>query len=237
MKEESKKELRELKVAISIVVVFVLLATIIVSIYSRVDIANAFQITFTGILTAGTGGVLGNVFYAVMIFFTLGITFYIFEKVIVLLSQIGTGGILMRANLSSIKDHYIVCGAGRVGVNAAEKLKKAGKKVVVIENDCPQAEFLKNRGYIVIEGNCMNEDVLEKAHIRRAKGILACTGEDNINVFVVLTARDLNPKIKIATRVNDQKTMGEFQRAGADIIVAPEVTGGYELANKIIGNK
>lgn len=237
MREESKKELRELKVAVTIVIVFILLATIIVSIYSRVDIINAFQITFTGLLTAGTGGAFGNIFYVVIIFFTLGITFYIFEKVIILLSQVGTGGILMKANLSSIKDHYIVCGAGRVGTHAAEKLKKAGKKVVVIESDSPQVEFLKNRGYMVIEGNCMNEDVLEKAQIRRARGVLACTGEDNINVFVVLTAKDLNPKIKIATRVNDQKTMGEFQRAGADIIVAPEVTGGYELADKMIGTR
>ena len=83
----------------------------------------------------------------------------------------------------------------------------------------------------------MNEENLEKAGVRKAKGILACTGEDNKNVFVVLTAKDLNPTIKVATRVNDQKVRGEFERAGADILVAPEVTGGYELAEKIIGKK
>jgi len=160
-----------------------------------------------------------------------------FEKVIILLSQIGLGGILMRLNLSSIKDHYIICGAGRVGTHAAEKLKENGKKVVIIENDCPTAEFLKKRGYTVVDGDCMNEDILEKAQIRKATGILACTGEDSKNVFIVLTAKDLNPSIKVATRVSDQNSRGEFERAGADIIVAPEVTGGYELAGKIIEAK
>jgi len=237
MKEETNKNIRELKVTLIIILVFIVLATLTISIYSRMDITNAFQATFMEILTAGTGGALGNIFYVVIIFFTLGVTFYMFEKVIILLSEIRVGGILMKINLSSIKDHYIVCGAGRVGVHAAEKLKKAGKKVVVIENDCPKVEFLAKRGYIVIEGNCMNEEVLEKAGIRKAKGIIACTGEDNKNVFVVLTAKDLNPNIKVATRVNDQESKGEFVRAGADIIVAPEVTGGYELADKILGSK
>ena len=237
MKEETQKNIRELKVTVIIIIIFIAIATLVISIYSRMNISNAFEMTFTQILTAGTGGVLGNIFYVVIIFFTLGVTFYMFEKVIILLSEIRIGGILMKINLSSIKDHYIVCGAGRVGVHAAEKLKKAGKKVVVIENDCPKVEFLAKRGYIVIEGNCMNEEVLEKAGIRKAKGIIACTGEDNKNVFVVLTAKDLNPNIKVATRVNDQESKGEFVRAGADIIVAPEVTGGYELADKMIEEK
>jgi len=234
MKEEARKELKELKVAVLIALLFLTVAAIIVSIYSRVGLSEAFGITITQILTAGTGGVLGNIFYVVIIFLTLGVTFYIFEKVIILLSQLGLGGILMRLNLNSIKDHYIICGAGRVGTHAAEKLKAAGKKVVIIEKDCPTAEFLSKRGFMVIEGDCMNEEILEKSKIRKAKGILACTGEDNKNVFVVLTAKDLNPNIKVATRVSDQKAKGEFQRAGADIIVAPEVTGGYELADKIV---
>jgi voltage-gated potassium channel len=234
MKEEARQALRELKVALIIVLIFLILAALIISSYSRTGIINAFGMTVTQILTAGTGGVLGNMFYVVLIFLTLGVTFYMFEKVIILLSQIRIGGILMRASLSSIKDHYIVCGSGRVGTHAAERLKKAGKKVVIIEHDCAKAEFLKNRGFIVVEGDCMSEENLEKAQVRKAKGILACTGEDNKNVFVVLTSKDLNPKIKVATRVNDLKARGEFERAGADIIIAPEVTGGYELAEKII---
>jgi voltage-gated potassium channel len=237
MKEETKQALKELKVILIIILIFFILAVLIISTYSRVGLNEAIGMTFTQILTAGTGGVLGNMFYVVIIFLTLGITFYMFEKVIILLTDLRIGGILMRVSLSSVKDHYIVCGAGKVGTYAAERLKKAGKKVVIIETDAIKAEFMKNRGYMVVEGDCMNEETLERAKVRKAKGILACTGEDNKNVFVVLTSKDLNPEIKIATRVNDLRAKTEFERAGADVIVAPDITGGYELADKMIGKK
>jgi len=226
--------LKELKVILIIILVFLSIAVLTISTNSKIGPVDAFTMVLTQILTAGTGGILGNVFYVVIIFFTIGISFYMFEKVITLLSQIRIGGILMRVNLSSVKDHYIVCGAGRVGVHVAEKLKRAGKKIVVIESDLERAESMIDKGYTVIEGDCVNEEVLEKARIRKAKGLIACTAEDQKNVFLVLTAKDMNPKIKVATRVNDQKAKDEFKRAGADVIVAPEVTGGYELADKII---
>jgi len=233
MNQETKQALKELRVILVIIFIFIFAATLIISIYSRVDIFNAFQTVFMHILSAGTGGVLGNIFYVIIVFLTLGVTFYMFEKVIMLLSEIKVGGILMKLKISSLKNHYIVCGAGRVGMHAAEKLKKAGKHVVVIDNDCPRVEFLRRRGYSVIEGDGINEDTLEKARIKTAKGIIACTSEDSKNVFLILTAKDLNPAIKIAARLNDQNAKAEFERAGADVIVAPEVAGGYELAEKI----
>lgn len=237
MKEEMRQAIKELKVILIIILVFLVLAVLIISSNSKIGPVDAFTMVLTQILTAGTGGILGNIFYVVIIFFTIGISFYMFEKVIILLSQIRIGGILMKVNLSSVKDHYIVCGAGRVGVHVAEKLKRSGKKIVVIESDPERAESMIDKGYTVIEGDCVNEELLEKARIRKAKGLIACTAEDQKNVFLVLTAKDMNPKIKVATRVNDQKAKDEFKRAGADVIVAPEVTGGYELADKIIVSK
>ncbi len=234
MNSEATQAFKELKVIAIIIISFIFVAVLITSIYSKVSIFNAIETVILQILSAGTGGVFGNVIYVIIVFLTLGVTFYMFEKVIILLSEIKIGGILMTANLSSIKDHYIVCGAGRVGTHAAEKLRDSGKKVVIIENDCQKAEAMRKKGYIVVEGDCMSEEILEKAKIRRAKGIVACTGEDSKNVFLVLTSRDLNQKIKIATRVNEDKVKGEFERAGADIIIAPEVTGGYELADRIV---
>ena len=234
MNEETKQTLRELRVILVIILIFIFLGVLITSTHFNLGPIEAFTMVLTQILTAGTGGVLGNIFYVVIIFLTLGITFYMFEKIIILLSELRIGGILMSVSLSSIKDHYIICGAGRVGTHAAERLKKGGRKVVIIEIDCPTAEFLKNRGYKVLEGDCMSEETLEKAKIRTAKGILACTGKDNVNVFLVLTARDLNPRIRIATRVNDIKSRNEFERAGANIIVTPDITGGYELADRMV---
>lgn len=239
MSDERKKDIRELKTTALVLVVFFLIAVLIISLYSRTNIADAFETVFMQVLTAGTGGVgiFSNLFYVIIIFLTLGVSFYMFEKVIILLSDVRIGGIIMGASLATIKGHYIVCGGGNVGIHVAERLKKEGKKVVIIENDCPTVEYLKNRGYTVLEGDCMNEETLEKARIRMAKGIVACTGKDSVNVFLVLTSKDLNPGIRVATRVNDQNARNEFKRAGADIIVTPDITGGYELANKIIGKK
>jgi voltage-gated potassium channel len=240
MSDQTKQVTKELKTTLVILLIFVLAAAFIISFYSRVDIVNALQTVLMQILnagTAGTVGVLGNIFYVVIIFLTLGVTFYMFERVIILLSEVRLGGILMKASLSTIKGHYIVCGGGNVGMHVAERLKKEGKKVVIIENDCPTVEFLRNRGYNVLEGDCMNEETLEKAKIRTARGILACTGKDSVNIFLVLTSKDLNPGIRVATRVNNQNARNEFTRAGADIIVTPDITGGYELADKIIGKK
>ena len=233
MREESRQALRELRTILIISVIIVLVATFLISIYYNMDPISAFMTFFMQTLTAGTSETLGDVFYIILIFLSLGLTFYMFEKVIVLLSELRISGLLMNMRLSSMKDHYIVCGAGRVGMHAADKLKKAGKKVVVIDNDLPRIEFLRRRGYAVVAGDCINEDVLQKARIKTAKGIVACTNEDSKNVFLILTSKDLNPKIKIAARVNDQSSCAEFERAGADVIVAPEITGGHELADKI----
>jgi voltage-gated potassium channel len=233
MKEEIRQHVRELRTTATILIIFILIAAAIISFYTRADIANSLQMAMLQVFEGGQGLAIGNTFYVVIMFLSIGVTLYMFEKVIILLSQIRLGGIIMNASLTSIKDHYIVCGAGRVGMNVAEKLRKSGKKVVVIENDCQIVEGMRKSGHIVLEGDCMNEEVLEKAKIRRAKGIIACTGDDHKNVFLVLTSKDLNPKIKVATRVNDQKSENEFERAGADIVVAPEVAGGIELADKI----
>jgi voltage-gated potassium channel len=233
MKEESKQALRELRTALIIILVIGIVATFLISAYYNTDLFTAFIMFFMQTLTAGTGEVLGNVFYIVLIFLSLGLTFYMFEKVIVLLSELRISGLLMNMRLSSMKDHYIVCGAGRVGMHAAEKLKKAGNKVVIIDNDCPRIEFLRRRKYTVIAGDCVKEDILNKAKIKMAKGIIACTNDDSKNVFLVLTSKDMNPKIKIAARVNDQTSCAEFERAGADVIVAPEIAGGHEIADKI----
>jgi voltage-gated potassium channel len=157
-----------------------------------------------------------------------------FEKFVDLLTELEFGGTLMKTKISLLKDHFIICGAGRVGIHAAKKLKEKGKKFVIIESDKKNAEAAKEKGFLVIEDDCLKEDTLKKARIDKAKGLLACMGRDDANIFVTLTAKDLNPNIKVASRVNNLDVIGEFKRAGADYIVAPEVTGGFELAEKIL---
>ncbi len=235
MKREVSKIIKELLVAFTIVFIFLFLASSVISSYEKVDIAKAFEITLFHIVSAaGEPANLSNFFYLTIIFITLGVIYYMFEKFVDLMTELEIGGALMRTKISMLKDHYIICGAGRVGLHAAKKLKEEGKKFVIIESNSEIAKVAKEKGFLVIEGDCLKEDILKKARIKKAKGLLACMGRDDANVFVTLTAKDLNPKIKVASRVNNLDVLGEFKRAGADYIVAPEVTGGFELAEKIL---
>lgn len=234
MKEVVLRTVREILVAFTIVFIFLFLASSIISSYANVNIVEAFGITITHIITLGGGTGYGNIFYFAVIFVVLGIMYYMFEKFIILFTEVELlGGIKMATKLSLMKNHYIVCGAGRVGIHTAEKLKEKSKKVLIIENDPQQIQEAKIRGFVVVKGDCLHEHILKKAKIKSAKGIVACMGRDDANIFLVLTAKDLNPKIKVATRANDLKVVGEFKRAGANYIVAPEVSGGFELAEKI----
>lgn len=238
MRETTNNIVRELIVAFIIIFVFLFIAALFVSFQSRVSIPEALQLTLFQVITIGGGGTIGNIAYAAIIFFTLGIIYCIFDRFVSLITEMHIiGGILMAIKLSTIKDHYIVCGAGRVGIHVADKLKEKKEKFIVIENDPKRVRISKEKGFSVLEGDCTNENVLIKARIKTAKGLIACMGKDDANVFLVLTSKDLNSDMKVATRVNDLESMEEFRRAGADIIVAPEVTGGHELAEKITGKK
>ncbi len=238
MQQIAHRMLKEVIVAIIIVFVLIFVASLFVSFYSGVGILQGFEITLFRIITVGGGGTLGNIIYVTLIFLILGVVYVIFDRFVTLLSETNIiGGFLMASKLSSIKNHYIVCGAGRVGIHVADKLRELKENLLLIENDPKTVKNIRKEGFLVIEGDCLDEDILIKAKIKKSKGLIACTGKDDSNVFLVLTAKDLNPRIKVGTRVNTIESKSEFKKAGADIIVAPEISGGHELAEKITGNR
>ncbi|NIO44892.1 MAG: hypothetical protein GTN36_05065 [Candidatus Aenigmarchaeota archaeon] len=238
MKEVAHKMFKEVIVAIVIVFILLFIASCFVSFYFRTTILKGFEITIFRILTVGGGGTLGNIVYVALIFVILGVVYVIFDRFVTLMSETNiVGGFLMTSKLSSIKNHYIICGAGRVGIHVADKLKEFKEKLLIIENDSKIVKEIRGEGYITVEGDCLDEDILNKSGIKKAKGLIACTGKDDSNIFLVLKAKALNPKMKVATRVNAVDSKDEFRKAGADFIVAPEISGGHELAERISGNR
>ena len=136
MKETTHSIVRELVVALIMILVFLLLAALFVSFQSNISIPEALQTTLFHIISIGGGGTIGNIVYAAIIFFTLGIIYCIFDRFVSLITEMHImGGILMAIKLSSIKGHYIVCGAGRVGIHVADRLKEKKEKFIVVEND------------------------------------------------------------------------------------------------------
>lgn len=129
-----------------------------------------------------------------------------------------------------LNNHYIVCGFGRNGYQVCQELKRSNSQFLVIEIDEEKYSKAVLEGYTVIHGNAIEDEVLQLAGIERAKGLVATLANDADNVFVTLTARELNEKLHIVTRASYAKTEKKLFRAGANAVVAPNVIGGKRMA-------
>ena len=134
-----------------------------------------------------------------------------------------------------MKNHHIVCGAGRVGKNVGIKLIENGEKVVFVEKESDVINALRRKGYLVYETGPVDEEVLESVGIKTAKALTAALGDDGKNLLLVLTARHINPNLKIAVRIKDKSLISKFKHAGADLIIIPETVGGIKLAEALLG--
>jgi voltage-gated potassium channel len=132
--------------------------------------------------------------------------------------------------MNKLHDHYVICGSGRVGSHLVRDLQRTNEEMVIIENDGPRAAEFAQKGLHVLVGDATIEEVLRAAGVERARGLAACLPEDADNVYVVLTARDLNPKLNIVARAAEEQAEAKLVRAGANHVVAPTIIGGHRMA-------
>lgn len=133
-------------------------------------------------------------------------------------------------NISKMKDHYIVCGYGRVGTQVVEELFHDNADFIVIDRDPREAKNAINKGYNAICADPTMEESLVKANIENAKALITCLGEDTDNLFVTLTARSLNSEIYIVARANYEENIPKFEKSGANRVATPYQIGGYHMA-------
>ena len=132
--------------------------------------------------------------------------------------------------MSKVSNHYIIWGSGRVGAQVVKDLVAANETCVIIESDQKRAAGLAEQGLTVMVGDATLEESLFSVGVDRAKGLAACLPNDADNVYVVLTARDLNPKLRIVARAVDTQGEAKLIRAGANHVIAPTMIGGHRLA-------
>lgn len=138
-----------------------------------------------------------------------------------------------QVQMEKLKDHYIVCGAGRVGRRIIRNLEKQKAPFVVIESDESRvAEFLGPNNVLI--GDATSEENLLKAGVERAKGLATCLADDAANVYVVLTARGLNPRLHIVARAVEEQAEPTLIRAGASRVVAPTIIGSQSMARALL---
>src|SRR5215213_7595403 len=137
----------------------------------------------------------------------------------------------MEAAIGKLSGHQILCGYGRVGRQVAAEFASDGVPFVIIEQDPETVEECVEEGYLVLLGEASDDEVLEEAGARRARGLVATVDSDADNVFVVLSARKLNPKLHIVARASSDESAAKLKMAGADRTLSPYAVGGRRLAS------
>ncbi|MBM2814477.1 MAG: TrkA-N domain protein [Ignavibacteria bacterium] len=179
----------------------------------------------------------GRIFTIIIAVSGIGSLFYLLSiimenLVIIQLSNVKSEKKAMK-KISELTNHIILVGFGRVGSLAASELSDANVPFVIIETSLEdRTSIIDECDYIAIEGDATEDKVLLKAGIDRAKAVIVATGDHAITLYVVLSARVLNPKIFIIARCDDDTSVEKLKRAGADRIVNPYSIGGQRLAGE-----
>ncbi len=139
----------------------------------------------------------------------------------------------MEREIDRLSGHFIICGAGRVGRSTARELARKPVPFVIIENAPVKMERLPPE-WLTIVGDATQETVLRQAHIERARGLVAATTTDATNIYIVLTARGLNPQLKIIARASEEDAEKHLKTAGADTVISPYVFTGHRIAQSFL---
>lgn len=136
----------------------------------------------------------------------------------------------MAEAVARLKDHFILCGYGRVGTTVARELDHAKVKFVVVDINPNSVERAQADGMLVVAGDATQDAILEQAGVKRARGLITTTDSDANNVFVTLSARALNEELFIVARANDEQTEAKLRQAGANRVVSPYSRAGRQIA-------
>jgi voltage-gated potassium channel len=204
---------------------------------------DAFYMTLTTVTTVGYGEIHplstgGRVFNSFLILF----------GVIIMLLAIGAmtqtvielelnqffGKRRVKGMIEKLEGHIILCGFGRVGRGAADELRQAGVPFVVVDNSEERVEMAIKRGMLAVLADASRDETLRDSGIMRAKGLIATLASDADNLFVILTAKTLNPKLQLSARVAEESSEQKMRRAGADFVFAPYNSTGHRMAQAIV---
>jgi voltage-gated potassium channel len=228
---------------LALLVLIVLAGVAGYSIIERWSLFDSLYMTIITLATVGYGethplSTPGRVFTLFLIMGGMGIILYGVSEVTQFVVQGGIGGILrrrkMERSIQKIVNHYILCGAGNNGHYVLEELRRTKRPVVVVERDPKKVQELVVRNILSVEGDASDDAILRQAGIDRAAGLVTALPEDKDNLFVVITARGLNPKLRIIAKLDDIGVRNKFLRSGADSVVSASFIGGLRMASELV---
>jgi len=230
--------LRRLILLMVLLTVLVLGSAALLSIFENVSYWRGFLWSLDTVATIGSipdpdtlGGQLTKI---ALIVFGVGTMFFALVTLTEFFVTGDLSGVLearrMQSKIAQLKDHYLICGFGRVGQQIALDLKAAGAPFVVIDDNPEVRVAASGIEVLLIEGRGSDDEVMAEAGVERARGVIACMDSDAENIFTTLTARELRPDIQIVARAARETSERKLLRAGADEVVSPYKASGRTMA-------
>ncbi len=214
--------------------------------YSAIEDWNLFESLYMTIITLTTVGYnevhnlshQGQIFTIFLIIFGVGTIAYTIGSMIQFMVEGQLHQILGRKKVQKqigrLQGHYIICGYGRIGRLISREFASKPTPFIVVENDPKRCQRLADDGHLFIEGDATQDEVLERAGIHQAKGLITAVTSDAANVFIILTARGINPELFIMARASEEGAEVKLVRAGANKVVSPYTIGANRMAQAIL---
>ncbi len=231
--------LRHIRIAIFLVLGVLALGIVGYMLIERFSFIDALFTTVDMMSTVGTAAHplsdYGRLFTIAIIILGVGSLFYTFGATMEFMIEghLGKaiGRRIMDRKIAALRNHCVICGFGRVGSRIAEEFAAARKPFVVIDENEATVQHCIQRGYLALQGDAASDDVLRESGIQHAQALLVATDEDANNIYITLSARNLNPKLLIVSRANHDETVVKLKRAGADRVLSPYAIAGHRMAN------
>jgi voltage-gated potassium channel len=205
----------------------------------RLDILNSLYFTVQTIATVGFGDIqpitpIQKLFTITLVMGGVALLAYAFTLTITVVTMAVeeiTSGAKQRRMIAAIRDHFVLCGYGRVGSAVHKELKKRNIQTIIVEKDenVVKKELWQEPDVLAIPGDATDESIMIDAGIKKARGVIITTGDDVDNLFITLTAREIHPEIWIVTRASKSENVRRLYRSGADKVISPETSGAEDI--------